>query len=271
MKTHFFLKATQNLFTYSNNNNNNTDNNNNNNIIEINNNEGFNGWDLYNVEAEFNRLQLDSTLWRISSLIENSNGAIMVRYPHLLIVPLHVSDEHLVELTIYRYLGRIPVLTWGKSRSFLLRSSSISFLQDDISGFSSHKLNFNQYDIFKFTGTLPDGDLVNVYDTRTREEAGTILLDTSENIRIKFLNLPLAAHLLSSIKSIYHFCTSEDPIKPDWMEELEGTKWLKFIESTIHCSNKIGKRISYSKSDYYSKRFGRWNVFCSLFFDSNNT
>lgn len=69
-----------------------------------------NGWRLYNAENESERMAVDPSLWRLSTI--NRHFQLCESYPHTLIVPAAVGDADLLVSAHKRLGGRIPALAW---------------------------------------------------------------------------------------------------------------------------------------------------------------
>jgi hypothetical protein len=86
-----------------------------------------NGWQLYDVKQEYERMGISkSNDWRFSYI--NQNFKFCDTYPKVLVVPQSVSDEELREVGEFRSKHRIPVASWlkydsRKNHVALLRSS----------------------------------------------------------------------------------------------------------------------------------------------------
>ena len=77
-----------------------------------------NGWRLYNAEDEAERMCIDPSQWRLSTI--NRHFQLCESYPHTLIVPAAVGDADLLVSAHKRLGGRIPALSWqSKNYGFL--------------------------------------------------------------------------------------------------------------------------------------------------------
>jgi myotubularin-related protein 6/7/8 len=74
----------------------------------------INGWDLYDVRAEFKRQGISEKSpdvgWRISTI--NQDYSFSPTYPALLVVPSRISDNTLKYAAAFRSRARIPVLSY---------------------------------------------------------------------------------------------------------------------------------------------------------------
>lgn len=68
------------------------------------------GWGLYSIEKEYERLKFSPNKWRISTL--NKNYQYSSTYPAHLIIPQNFSDHQLEAVFRFRSKGRIPALVW---------------------------------------------------------------------------------------------------------------------------------------------------------------
>ncbi|KAF9969707.1 hypothetical protein BGZ73_007810 [Actinomortierella ambigua] len=68
------------------------------------------GWSIYNPEAEYKRMGVDGTQWRISDI--NQSYSFSPTYPHAIVVPTKISDAVLQYAAKFRSKARIPALSY---------------------------------------------------------------------------------------------------------------------------------------------------------------
>lgn len=66
------------------------------------------GWNIYNIEKEFQRLGLVSKGWRMYS----DDYELVPSYPRTLVIPAPLSDSEIMSAASYRSMRRIPCVTW---------------------------------------------------------------------------------------------------------------------------------------------------------------
>ena len=82
----------------------------------------FDGWNVYNEEAEFARQGIQgSQTWR---LVDNEKYELVPTYPRRFIVPAKLNDNDLKEVAQYRSRGRLPVVTWVHPKGCSMSRSS---------------------------------------------------------------------------------------------------------------------------------------------------
>ena len=87
-----------------------------------------NGWRVYNPLEEFERLQLESHRWRVSSA--NAAFELCPSYPKHLVVPNSLTDAELLSASQHRGQQRIPVLAWRhRNGSFLCHGAGLAIAQ----------------------------------------------------------------------------------------------------------------------------------------------
>ena len=68
------------------------------------------GWNVYGIEAEYKRLGVPNSQWRLSKV--NEEFKLCPTYPDLWAVPSTVTDKQLEKAAKHRSKCRMPVLTW---------------------------------------------------------------------------------------------------------------------------------------------------------------
>ena len=85
----------------------------------------INGWEIYNIENEFYRQDLDFSKYKISKL--NMKYIICSTYPKILIIPSLYQEDKIKDLSKLRKDNRFPVLTYyySNQKSTLWRSTQL--------------------------------------------------------------------------------------------------------------------------------------------------
>ncbi|EGO58196.1 hypothetical protein NEUTE1DRAFT_82509 [Neurospora tetrasperma FGSC 2508] len=122
----------------------------------------INGWDLYDVRAEFRRQGISEKSrelgWRISTI--NKDYSFSPTYPALLIVPSKISDATLKYAASYRSRQRIPTLTYRHP----VNNCTITRCSQPLPGIS-------------FKRNIQDESLVSACFSASTEFAGSTSLD----------------------------------------------------------------------------------------------
>ena len=87
----------------------------------------LNGWEIYNIENEFYRQDLDFSKYKFTKL--NMKYTICSTYPKILIIPFLYQENNLKNISNLRNNNRFPVLTYyySNEKSSLWRSSQILY------------------------------------------------------------------------------------------------------------------------------------------------
>jgi hypothetical protein len=92
--------------------------------------QDFNGWNVFNLEKELERMGVDfknsktnRSRYRVSSV--NDKYKVCTSYPKKIVIPQFFSDEDIIDCSIYRFRGRIPILSfqYKENKCCIWRSS----------------------------------------------------------------------------------------------------------------------------------------------------
>ena len=178
-------------------------------------------WNLYDIELEFCRQDLDFEKYKITS--ENSNYILCETYPKDLIIPKSFKEKDLYELSSFRSKKRFPVLTYyySKNKTSIFRSSQC------LSGLTSKTSNL---EILYFKYITDKKQKLKMYDLRSKTAAVANKLkgggsdDPSiyENCTLDFCDLE-NIHMVR--KSFKNFLNKKD-----------NKDWIKYISQILKTS-----------------------------------
>ena len=122
----------------------------------------LNGWNIYDIEIEFCRQNLNFEKYIFTD--ENIHYNLCKTYPKKLIIPSKFKEINLSQLSTYRSKNRFPVLTYyySKKESCIFRSSQC------LSGIKSKTSNL---EIEYFKCLTENKKILNIYDLRSKAAA----------------------------------------------------------------------------------------------------
>ncbi|XP_065844013.1 myotubularin-related protein 9-like [Oscarella lobularis] len=186
-----------------------------------------NGWTMFEIEAEFDRMGCPPNKWRVTKA--NANYALCETYPKSVIIPKGIEDEGLAKVARFRRDGRFPVLSYyHRSReTAILRSSE---------PLSDHR---SREDENHLKAALMPGKRGFIIDTRSHAVAGQ---------RRKSLGgggVEIEAHyphwrrvhcavaepsrLASAIEKFVDACLDQTSGMTSWLSRAESSNWLSYV------------------------------------------
>ena len=181
-------------------------------------------WDLYDIQIEFCRQNLDFEKYTITN--ENINYTLCYTYPKYLIIPKLFKEKDLIELSSFRSKKRFPVLTYyySKNKNIILRSSQC------LSGLTSKTSNL---EISYFKLITENNKKLNIYDLRSKTAAMANKLkgggcdDPSiyYNCTLEFCDLENIHMVRKSFKK--------------FLNKKDNKDWIKYISQILISSIKI--------------------------------
>ena len=188
-----------------------------------------NKWDLYDIEIEFCRQNLDFEKYKIT--LENKNYTLCKTYPKFLIIPKLFQEKYLNELSSFRSKNRFPVLTYyySKGKNGIFRSSQC------LSGLTLKKSNL---EILYFNLITEKKKMLNIYDLRSKTAAVANKLkgggcdDPSiyDNCTLDFCDLENIHMVRKSFKK--------------FLNKKDNKDWIKYISQIILTSINICSSIN---------------------------
>ncbi len=184
----------------------------------------INGWNIYDIEIEFCRQNLNFEKYSFTD--ENIHYNLCKTYPKKLIIPSKFKEFNLSQLATYRSKNRFPVLTYyySKKESCIFRSSQC---------LSGKKSKTSNLEIEYFKCITENKKILNIYDLRSKAAAmvnilkggGSDDVNLYDNCRLEFCDLENIHIIRNAYKK--------------FMEDPENKDWIKFISQLIYTTNKI--------------------------------
>jgi len=215
---------------------------------------GFDGWSIYDAEAEYKRMGvLDSEEWRLTDL--NKDNKFCDTYPKLLAVPRVTKDDDLRDIGEFRSKRRIPVLSWigrGKgNQGAILRSSQPLC---GIAGKRS-KEDENYLSILHQINSESVSGKVAIMDARPQVNAmankakggGYENEDNYEKCEVTFLNIQNIHVMRESLRKVFDLALPNADQK-NFYVNLEDTKWLDHIKFILLGASKIVNKVYHGRS-----------------------
>lgn len=226
--------------------------------------QGFNGWEIYNVKREFERQGVDFDKWRLTDL--NKDYSLCDTYPRKLIVPVNVSDTMLRHSVKYRSKNRFPVLSYYYKKN----GCTITRCAQPLVGIKQNRSIQDEHLVLAIFGTNGKTHARNlIVDARpvTNATAQMAMGAGSENVeyygdncRKIYLNIDNIHVMRDSVNkvkdllknsdidgSIVNGIDQERIDKTNWLDHIRGilkgveslTKWLTLegVHVLIHCSD----------------------------------
>lgn len=202
----------------------------------------INGWDIFRVDRDLNRLKVDSQYWRLSDI--NKGFKLCKSYPTKFMVPKDLSDNQIIKVGNFRTQNRIPILSWIHPT----KGSSITRCSQPRSGVNSRSSDDETaLDMIRSARENKDTKLI-IIDPRpiinaTANRAVGAGYEKKENYlntSVEFMgieNIHVVRQSLVSLKNICQKNTSKSDV--NWHSLVESTGWLKHIKSILHATQKV--------------------------------
>ncbi|XP_051169352.1 myotubularin-related protein 8 [Leptopilina boulardi] len=200
------------------------------------------GWNLFNVQREFQRQGAPNEEWSISYL--NTNYELCETYPRCLFVPTTCTTSVLVGSAKFRSKGRLPVLTYlHKNKAAICRCSQ------PLSGFNARCPEDEQM-LYNILCTNTNAKYIYVVDTRPRINAmanraagkGYENENFYDNIKFKFFGIENIHVMRASLNKLIDLQKSTS--MSSFLTGLESSGWLKHIKSILETSWFIAQAVS---------------------------
>eukprot|EP01101_Sappina_pedata_P007986 TRINITY_DN4331_c0_g2_i1.p1 TRINITY_DN4331_c0_g2~~TRINITY_DN4331_c0_g2_i1.p1 ORF type:complete len:502 (-),score=86.43 TRINITY_DN4331_c0_g2_i1:34-1539(-) len=200
-----------------------------------------NGWSVYNIRKEFQRLGIPSAEWRISTI--NEKYDLCPTYPNLLCVPSSASDELITTAAQFRSKCRLPSLTWihPKNKASLTRCSQ------PMVGVARNKSPDDVLLLKKILEATPSASTLHIVDARPRAAAvanqargaGYEDVASYDNCVILFLGIANIHSMRDSFNKLRDLCLTVDPREHKFWSVLDSTGWMNYIRLILAGSEKI--------------------------------
>ncbi|XP_038647032.1 myotubularin-related protein 7b isoform X3 [Scyliorhinus canicula] len=208
-------------------------------------NERERGWNLTDLEAEYNRMGVPNSLWQVSHV--NRDYGVCDTYPAELYVPKSASTPVIVGSSKFRSRGRFPVLCYfcQDNNGAICRSSQ------PLSGFSARCLEDEQM-LQAIRMSNPGSDFLYVVDTRPKLNAmanraagkGYENEDNYSNIKFHFIGIENIHVMRNSLQKLLDVCELRSPAMSDFLWGLESSGWLKHIKAIMDAGIFIAKAVA---------------------------
>ncbi|XP_031573534.1 myotubularin-related protein 2-like [Actinia tenebrosa] len=191
-----------------------------------------NGWEVFDVEAEFERLGLPTDCWHVTKI--NEKYEICDTYPAILGVPSSVTDEDIKKVAMFRSRGRLPVLSWLHPNN----NASITRASQPTAGVMNRTRNKDDEKYFQaILDANPQCHKLLIMDARPRINAlanqakggGYETEENYQNTEVIFLDIANIHVMRESLRKLKDICfpTIDDA---HWLTNLENTHWLDYIK-----------------------------------------
>ncbi|XP_075899597.1 phosphatidylinositol-3-phosphate phosphatase MTMR7-like isoform X2 [Nelusetta ayraudi] len=202
-------------------------------------------WELVDLQAEYNRMGLAGSLWKLSSV--NQHYKVSDTYPADLFVPESATPPVIVGSSKFRSRGRFPTLSYycRETHAAICRSSQ------PLSGFSARCLEDEQM-LEAILRSNPRSDFMYVVDTRPKLNAianraagkGYENEDNYANIKFQFIGIENIHVMRNSQQKMLEVSELRSPSMSDFLEGLENSGWLKHIKAVLDASVFIAKAVA---------------------------
>uniref|UniRef100_A0A667ZLA5 Myotubularin related protein 7a n=1 Tax=Myripristis murdjan TaxID=586833 RepID=A0A667ZLA5_9TELE len=202
-------------------------------------------WDFLDLKAEFSRMGVPNSLWKLSSV--NRDYKVSDTYPADLFVPKSATPPLIVGSSKFRSRGRFPTLSYycKENHAAICRSSQ------PLSGFSARCLEDEQM-LEAILRSNPRSDFMYVVDTRPKLNAianraagkGYENEDNYSNIKFQFIAIENIHVMRNSQQKMLEVCELRSPSMSDFLEGLESSGWLKHIKAVVDAGIFIAKAVA---------------------------
>ncbi|TNM99090.1 hypothetical protein fugu_013654 [Takifugu bimaculatus] len=202
-------------------------------------------WALLDVMADYTRMGLPNSLWKLSSV--NQQYKVSDTYPADLFVPQSATPPVIVGSSKFRSRGRFPTLSYYSKRNH----AAICRSSQPLSGFSARCLEDEQM-LEAILRSNPHSDFLYVVDTRPKLNAfanraagkGYENEDNYANIKFQFIGIENIHVMRNSQQKMLEVCELRSPSMTDFLEGLESSGWLKHIKAVLDAGIFIAKAVA---------------------------
>jgi myotubularin-related protein 1/2 len=220
------------------------------------------GWEIYNVEAEFRRQGVrfgdGSCGWRISivNVTDNFNAEetmMCPSYPQQLIVPVDVSDGQLRSLARYRARQRVPIASYIHQTN----GASITRSAQPLVGLTRSRNTHDENTLRSIRLATPGNKELVIVDCRsyTAAFANSAIGGGFENIcnydktKILFMNMDNIHAVRDSYRKLFYLCRSVvhgSESSTNWLSAVESTHWLDHVRTILVAASNCAELIHVS-------------------------
>ncbi|XP_053734928.1 myotubularin-related protein 7a [Synchiropus splendidus] len=202
-------------------------------------------WDFLDLGAEYKRMGLPNSLWKLSSL--NQSYDVSDTYPAEVLVPASASPPVVTGSSKFRSRGRFPALSYHckETQAAVCRSSQ------PLSGFSARCLEDEQM-LEAILRSNPRSDFMYVVDTRPKLNAianraagkGYENEDNYSNIKFQFIGIENIHVMRNSQQKMLEVAELRAPSMSHFLEGLENSGWLKHIKAVLDAGVFVAKAVA---------------------------
>jgi myotubularin-related protein 1/2 len=204
------------------------------------------GWETYNIENEFRRMQVPAHLWRVTQV--NRHYAKSSTYPPLLMVPNAIDDSKLDAVFTFRSKGRIPTLTYYHHNGATITRSSQPMvgitkkrcLEDEELLEAIRACNFTNSSVLYLFDARPRA---NAIANQAMGKGFENVAEGYRNCKLEFLNIENIHVMRESQSSLQRLLESTIDDDRTWLSGLEATNWLAHIKMIMVGAYKVGRLI----------------------------
>uniref|UniRef100_H3CF16 Myotubularin related protein 7a n=1 Tax=Tetraodon nigroviridis TaxID=99883 RepID=H3CF16_TETNG len=205
-------------------------------------------WAALDVTADYNRMGLPNSLWKLSSV--NQQYKVSDTYPADLFVPQSAAPPVIIGSSKFRSRGRFPALSYyyKENQAAICRSSQ------PLSGFSAPCLedeqmleavsagcSYNKRQTHRHTASVIAQ--LNAFANRAAGK-GYENEDNYSNIKFQFIGIENIHVMRNSQQKMLEVCELRSPSMSDFLEGLESSGWLKHIKAVMDAGIFIAKAIA---------------------------
>ncbi|GMH95979.1 hypothetical protein TrST_g6072 [Triparma strigata] len=211
------------------------------------------GWEVYDIEAEYKRLGVPDDKWRISKV--NSDFGVCPTYPNVWAVPSTVTDKQLEKAAKHRSKGRLPVLTWRHPTT----KATITRCSQPMVGLSM-KRNGEDENLLAQINACSGGvggkaerpfviiDARPKVNAQVNQAAGKGFESSKAyaNSELIFMNIGNIHTMRKSVEALSDACCNRSHDGSSWLKALDDTQWLyhchKVLRASVHVAHLVGRR-----------------------------
>lgn len=209
----------------------------------------FNGWQVYEPIAEYQRLGSITETWKITKI--NENYELCDSYPAILVVPSAASEDDLRQVAQFRSKGRIPALSWLHPES----QASLTRCAQPLVGVSGKRNREDERYVQMIMDANAQSHKIYIMDARPSANAvankarggGYENEDFYQNAEVIYLDIKNIHDIRESWKKLKDLCYP-GLNEQKWHSNLEATQWLDHIRSIMNGALKIADKIENHKT-----------------------
>eukprot|EP00730_Choanoeca_flexa_P003422 TRINITY_DN11408_c0_g1_i4.p1 TRINITY_DN11408_c0_g1~~TRINITY_DN11408_c0_g1_i4.p1 ORF type:complete len:539 (+),score=70.23 TRINITY_DN11408_c0_g1_i4:2-1618(+) len=207
------------------------------------------GWQLFSMRKEFERMGVNPSQWRVSDI--NKDYRLCPTYPSELILPCATPDADIQAVAKFRSKGRLPALVWMHP----MTQATITRCSQPRVGVTRKRCPQDEAYLETIRGLGGADDPLFIMDARPRRNAranqakglGYESTANYPNCIMTFLNIHNIHVMRESLRKMRELVWPK-PDEAHWYQRLEATGWLKHSKTILAAAVAIVDKVTRGKS-----------------------